>query len=189
MINQSWPLKKFFSSSFKHRKFSIEFILPAARYMSSIDWLIYLLYYQFSIAGIRNFYKLRGFKQHKYVIFQPWRSKVWYVLTRLTSSQATIFSGGCREEFIFLLIWAVGSLQSLAIIGLGQLFSYWLQVEGCFQILEASAFLGSWLPASIFKASNGELNLVLLMLHLLDSFVCLSLKDNVISRAYLHNRG
>lgn len=38
---QSWPLKKFFFSSFKHKKFFIGFILSAVKYVPSIGWLIF----------------------------------------------------------------------------------------------------------------------------------------------------
>lgn len=74
----------------------------------------------------------------------------------------------------FLLIWVVGRIQFLTRIGLGSPFRCWLSAEGHFQLLEATCFLGLWLPFFIFGASKGGSKLAHSM-HLFLFFFRLSL--------------
>lgn len=54
----------------------------------------------------------------------------------------------------FPLIQAVGRIQFLSVVGPRSPVSCWLCTEFCSQLIEATCFLDSWLPSSIFKDSN-----------------------------------
>lgn len=120
-----------------------------------IWWGLYL----FSIGAIANCHKLNGLKKHEFIILYFYSLDV----CSLDKSHQDLKSRDCQGcipswRLHFLLIFVVGRIWFLAVIGLKSPFSYWLLAERCSQFLETSTFLCSCPLSSIFKDSNGKLS-------------------------------